>query len=89
MANKAKSDSIKAIQMARRDSIQQKKKLREVKKKETEQAKKRNKKKSSEEEYTQTEFTRSDSIREFKQDSLKAARLAVTENRKRQQAQRQ
>jgi hypothetical protein len=89
MANKAKSDSIKAIQMARRDSIQQKKKLREIKRKETERAKKKNKKKSSDEEYTQTEFTRSDSIREFKRDSLKAARLAETENRKRQQAQRQ
>ena len=75
--------------MARRDSIQQKKKLREIKRKETERAKKKNKKKSSDEEYTQTEFTRSDSIREFKRDSLKAARLAETENRKRHQAQRQ
>ncbi len=89
MVNKARTDSIKALVSARRDSIQQIKKQRDLLRKKTERAKKRKKKEASQEEYTQTEFTKADSIREFKRDSLKVARQVETENRKRQQAEKQ
>ncbi|GBL36195.1 hypothetical protein EMGBS15_17900 [Filimonas sp.] len=89
-ANKAKSDALKAINAARRDSIDQVRKLREAKKKEAERAKKRKKKEANlEEDYTQTEYTSADSLREYKRDSTKLARQLETEKRKRLLAEKQ
>ncbi len=89
-ANKAKSDALKSINAARRDSIAQVRELREEKKKESDRAKKRKKKDALlEEEYSQTEYTQADSIRDYKRDSIKTARQLESENRKRQLAEKQ
>lgn len=84
-ANRAKTDSIKAANLARRDSLAQLRDQRAQAKRQAELDKKAAKKNQDLEVFQQEDYSKADSMRDVRMDSLKLAREQAAELRKLQQ----